>query len=170
MKYLHLCIVALILVGLFGCKTTNTTRGNAVVAVGYASISLQSGTTFQQQTLQAITASKLAAYRELTEQIYGQEISGNTNISQMLVQNDTLRGRVEGLIRGAEVVASYPQGGYLCDGAAPGSRQVGNDRRETPRDHYNGCPGDPRTNRFLVVCMPCKQQRPLMRPLLFLYY
>ena len=109
-KCYYIFLIAVL--ALTGCSTTlsNQPSDNALTAVGYASISLQSGSTFQQQTLQAITASKLAAYRELTEQLFGQEISGSTSLSQMLVQNDTLRGRVDGLVRGAEVVASYPQG------------------------------------------------------------
>ena len=98
---------------LMGCQSTTSYRApspSTLTAVGFASISLQSGATFEQKTLQAIMASKLAAYRELTEQVYGQEINGSTSVSQMLVNNDSLQGSVHGVIRGAEVVATYPKG------------------------------------------------------------
>lgn len=105
----HTSLILSCFLFLSGCEVTAEPQ-KSIEAVGYASISLQPGQTLQQQTLQAIAASKLAAYRELAEQLYGQEINGEMTVSQMLVQNDNLRGSVHGLIRGAEVVATYPQG------------------------------------------------------------
>ena len=62
------------------------------------------------KTLMAIKASKLEAYRELAEQVYGQRIEGNQSLSSLVVDNETLRASVEGVIRGARVIKSYPVG------------------------------------------------------------
>lgn len=43
-------------------------------AVGYAPIEKQSGDSAQVKDLNAMRASKLAAYRELAEQVYGNEL------------------------------------------------------------------------------------------------
>ena len=45
-----------------------------IYAVGYAPISLQHGTSDTEKMLNAIRASKLDAYRELAEQVYGQHL------------------------------------------------------------------------------------------------
>ncbi len=79
-------------------------------AVGYATISLQPGQTAEQQQLMAIKASKLEAYRELTEQVYGQKISSNTTVASSIAQNDVLQSKVTGLIRGARVMKTYAVG------------------------------------------------------------
>ncbi|MCC5852302.1 MAG: LPP20 family lipoprotein [Alkalimonas sp.] len=79
-------------------------------AVGYAPLSLQPGQNEQHKMLMALQASKLDAYRELAEQVYGQRIDANTSLQQLLVKNDQLRASVQGVIRGARVVKSYPVG------------------------------------------------------------
>jgi hypothetical protein len=60
--------------------------------------------------LMAIKASKIAAYVELAEQVYGQQISSKTTMADMLINNQQLAASVQGLIRGAKVVKSYPVG------------------------------------------------------------
>ncbi|MBY0418825.1 MAG: LPP20 family lipoprotein, partial [Pararheinheimera sp.] len=55
-------------------------------------------------------ASKLEAYRELAEQVYGQRIDAKANMQQMMVGNDQLSSSVSGIIRGARVVKTYPVG------------------------------------------------------------
>lgn len=79
-------------------------------AVGYAPLSQQPGATEQERMLMAMKASKLEAYRELAEQVYGQRIDANANMQQMLVGNDQLNSSVSGIIRGARVVKTYPVG------------------------------------------------------------
>ena len=78
--------------------------------IGYAPISLQKSKHETQRMLMAIKASKIAAYSELAEQIYGQQISGNTTMADMLIENQQLTSSIQGLIRGAKVVKSYPVG------------------------------------------------------------
>lgn len=79
-------------------------------AVGYAPISSQSGESDSVKLIMAMKASKLDAYRELTEQVYGQKIEGSQSVSHLVIDSETLRASVEGVIRGAEVIKTYPVG------------------------------------------------------------
>lgn len=55
-------------------------------------------------------ASKLDAYRELSEQIYGLRISATTSLSNQQLGPENTDGAVDGVIRGAKVIRSYPVG------------------------------------------------------------
>jgi hypothetical protein len=79
-------------------------------AIGQAPISLQKSTHKTQRMLMAINASKLAAYAELAEQVYGQQIDGKVSMSNLLLNNQQLDASIKGIIRGAKVVKSYPVG------------------------------------------------------------
>ncbi|APD93306.1 flagellar biosynthesis protein FlgP [Alteromonas mediterranea] len=79
-------------------------------AIGYAPISSQRGEGDSMKLIMAMKASKLDAYRELTEQVYGQKIEGSQSVSHLVVESESLRASVEGVIRGAEVVKTYPVG------------------------------------------------------------
>ncbi|MBT3135865.1 LPP20 family lipoprotein [Alteromonas sp. ALT199] len=79
-------------------------------AVGYAPISSQNGESDSMKLIMAMKASKLDAYRELTEQVYGQKIEGSQSLSRLVVDSETMRASVEGIIRGAEVIKTYPVG------------------------------------------------------------
>jgi len=81
-----------------------------ILGIGYAPISLQKSEHKTQKMLMAISASKLAAYAELAEQVYGQQVSGSMTVADLLVENNQLNSSVQGLIRGAKVVKSYPVG------------------------------------------------------------
>jgi len=81
-----------------------------IYGIGYAPISLQKSEHKTQRMLMAIKASKIAAYSELAEQIYGQQISSSTTMADMLIENQQLASSIKGLIRGAKVVKSYPVG------------------------------------------------------------
>ncbi|MCW8834280.1 MAG: LPP20 family lipoprotein [Colwellia sp.] len=78
--------------------------------IGYAPISLQKSEHDTQRMLMAIKASKIAAYAELAEQVYGQQVSSKTTMADMIIDNQQLAASVQGLIRGAKVVKSYPVG------------------------------------------------------------
>lgn len=78
--------------------------------IGYAPISLQKSKHETQRMLMAIKASKIAAYAELVEQVYGQQVSSKTTMADMIIDNQQLAASVQGLIRGAKVVKSYPVG------------------------------------------------------------
>lgn len=79
-----------------------------VQVTGYAPISLQSGLNRQHKILNAIKASKLDAYRELTAVVHGQHLAGSTSVQDMILQSNSFQGAVAGIIRGARVVKSYP--------------------------------------------------------------
>ncbi|NVK57613.1 MAG: LPP20 family lipoprotein [Alteromonadaceae bacterium] len=81
-----------------------------LTAVGYAPINSQNGASGSQKNLMAMKASKLDAYRELAEQVYGQRINGQQSLANMVLNNTQLQASVEGVIRGAKVVKSYPVG------------------------------------------------------------
>jgi len=79
-------------------------------ATGYAVISVQQHKNPAQQRLMAIRASKLDAYRSLTEQVYGQQMDANSTVADMVMTNDTFRAKVEGVIYGARLVSITPVG------------------------------------------------------------
>jgi hypothetical protein len=81
-----------------------------IMATGYAVISIQNHKNPSQQRLLAIRASKLDAYRALTEQVYGQYLDANTTVADMTIMNDTFRAKVEGVIYGAVLVSITPAG------------------------------------------------------------
>lgn len=58
----------------------------------------------------AMQASKIVAYRELAEQVYGQKITANSSVSDWMLTDDNVKASVSGVIRGARVVKSYPAG------------------------------------------------------------
>jgi len=79
-----------------------------VSATGYAPISLQPGQTEQQKMLMAMRASKLRAYQELAGIIHGQYLYGTTRVEDMVLQSDSFKTAVAGIVRGARMVKSYP--------------------------------------------------------------
>jgi hypothetical protein len=81
-----------------------------MVAVGFASITAQSGSDPAQRRLQALRAAKMDAYRNLAEQLYGLELAGETAVAEGRVGGDALRTRFAGTIAGAEIVSLEPLG------------------------------------------------------------
>ena len=85
-------------------------RRETLTATGYAVVSVQSHRNPAQQRLLAIRAAKLDAYRSLTEQVYGLNLDATTTVADMMIQNDSFRTRVEGVIYGAKLVSITPTG------------------------------------------------------------
>ena len=52
----------------------------------------------------------LTPTRELAEQIHGLKVDSNTTVIDLMVQNDTFRAVVKGVIRGAKTVRINPTG------------------------------------------------------------
>ncbi|MCH2055391.1 MAG: LPP20 family lipoprotein [Thalassotalea sp.] len=110
----------LLLLGLSGCSSIYDKHVSwqlvkpesfpVVYAIGHAPISLQKSPNETQRMLMAIKASKLAAYAELAEQVYGQQIASNVTMGELLIENQQLKASVQGIIRGAKVIKSYPVG------------------------------------------------------------
>ena len=81
-----------------------------LTAVGYAVVSSQPGKSDSQKRLMAIRSARMAAMRDLAEQIHGLQVDSNTTVVDLMVQNDTFRGVVTGIIRGARTVRINPTG------------------------------------------------------------
>ena len=79
-------------------------------SVGYAPIEAQPGDSFDLKMLNAIKASKLEAYKEMAEQIYGVLISAGDNTEGAVLSDDRIESKVKGLVRGARVLQSYHEG------------------------------------------------------------
>ncbi|WP_299074870.1 LPP20 family lipoprotein [uncultured Paraglaciecola sp.] len=117
---LGLIAILLVTVSLAGCsnlfskhvewETVAPENYPILSAVGYAPISIQKGASESSKMLMALKASKLDAYRELTEQVYGQKLDGDQSLSSLVMQNTQLNSSVQGVIRAAKVVKSYPVG------------------------------------------------------------
>ncbi|CDT26803.1 MULTISPECIES: flagellar assembly lipoprotein FlgP [Vibrio] len=108
MKKLIFVVAALLLVG---CQPLQNMRADDfLVAVGYASISEQQGRNDEERRIRAMRASKIDAYRELAEQVYGMRVSGRAELEDQRLGTERTSGAVDGVIRGAEVVRSYPVG------------------------------------------------------------
>lgn len=94
-----------------GCQPLQTMEEDTTLrAVGYASVSEQKGATEEEKRVRAMRASKIDAYRELAEQIYGMRVSGRADLIDQRLGTESTSGAVDGVIRGAEVVRSYPVG------------------------------------------------------------
>ena len=81
-----------------------------ISAMCYAVVSSQPGRSANQKRLMAIRSARMAAMRDLAEQIHGLKVEGNTTVIDLMVQNDTFRGIVSGTIRGARTVRINPTG------------------------------------------------------------
>ncbi|MDA9989416.1 LPP20 family lipoprotein [Paracoccaceae bacterium] len=81
-----------------------------ITGMGYASVASQPAKSVNQRRLMAIRAARLEAMRNLTEQVHGIRINSRTTIIDAIVQNDSLRATVDGLIVGAKTVRINPVG------------------------------------------------------------
>ncbi|AAW86378.1 MULTISPECIES: LPP20 family lipoprotein [Aliivibrio] len=105
----HWFLLALLV--LVGCQPIGVMReSDNLTAVGYASISEQAGKNIDEKRIRAMRASKVDAYRELAEQVYGMRISGKVEMNDQQLGEESTSAGVDGIIRGAEVVRTYPVG------------------------------------------------------------
>ena len=109
-------MMALLLTACSGNRVVNYDQGEkpddfpVLKAVGYAVIDIQPGPTQSEKMLQAIRASKMDAYRELAEQLNGQQVRGQSSYKDLTQTSNSLDVSVAGMVRGARVVATYPRG------------------------------------------------------------
>ncbi len=125
-KWLQTIVVTVGLLSLIGCSNflSSSTVSRSLLyvddgvsepehfpilhATGYAVISQQRGPSATQKTLQAMRASKVEAYRELTEQVYGVYIQGASAQARSIERNDNVSAEVDGILQGARVIRQYP--------------------------------------------------------------
>ena len=79
-----------------------------ITGVGFSAVSIQPGKSINQKRILAIKAARLDALRQLSEQIHGIQIRGTTKIAEAMVQSDTLRADIQGVILGARTVKIEP--------------------------------------------------------------
>ena len=109
-------MMALLLTACSGNRVVNYDQGEkpadfpVLTAVGYAVIDIQPGPSQSEKMLQAIRASKMDAYRELAEQLNGQQVRGQSSYKDLTQTSNSLDVSVAGMVRGARVVATDPRG------------------------------------------------------------
>lgn len=77
--------------------------------IGFSQVQAQPGKSLNERRLMAIRAARMEALRDLTEQVHGIKLNAETSIKDQIVRNDSLRGSVEGEIRGARTVRITPK-------------------------------------------------------------
>ena len=95
---------------LIGAAPEGPPAARPYVGIGYAPVSTQPGADLNQKRLMAIRASRLAAMRDLAEQIYGLKIEGATTSVDSKVDSDAFRASVRGVVAGARTVKIGPKG------------------------------------------------------------
>lgn len=114
-------VFLLVLASLAGCaqrdryvqwETVAPTTFPKLTAIGYAPLATQPAKEQSQKVLMAMQASKIAAYRELAEQVYGQKITADSKVNDWMLTDDNIKASVSGVIRGAKVVKVYPAGDH----------------------------------------------------------
>jgi hypothetical protein len=81
-----------------------------ITGVGYSQIAAQPGRSLNERRLMAMRAARMEAMRDLTEQIHGLRLSGDTTLRDSVIRSDNLRGVVDGEIRGAKTLRIVPKG------------------------------------------------------------
>ena len=79
-------------------------------AMGYAVVSAQPGKSVNHRRLNAIRVARMEAMRNLTEQILGVRIDASTTIAEAVLQSDTMRSAVVGMLRATRTVHIQPRG------------------------------------------------------------
>lgn len=74
-----------------------------------------------QRRLMAIRAAKADAFRQLAEAIYGVHVNSETVVKDFITESDLIKTRVDGLIKGAEMVGE-PK--YMSDGSVEVEMQI----------------------------------------------
>lgn len=83
-------------------------------ATGYAVLSKQKGATLAEKQVNAMRASKMEAYRELSEQVAGVYVKAKNKNVNNIERQDSLVTEVEGIVHGARVIRQYPIGDTYC--------------------------------------------------------
>ncbi len=127
MRKLNLALLAFLALSVAGCGTnflTSTTLSKNLYytdtgvnepdefpilrASGYAVVSRQKGPSETEKQIQAMRASKIEAYRELAEQLYGLRIKGSTVLIDTKERSDSVTTKIDAIVQGARVIRQYP--------------------------------------------------------------
>lgn len=80
-----------------------------LTGLGFAQVSGQPGKTANEKRLMAIRAARIEAMRDLTEQVHGVRISGQSTLRDAVLVDDRLSAVVAGTLRGARTVRVTPR-------------------------------------------------------------
>ncbi len=115
-----MCCLALISAPMASVMAHESTAGNSAHAepatlpppppivvrvTGYAAYQASEEASADPQRLRAIRASKLDAYRNLAERVYGIALQGHSSVSQFELKDDGFSAALDTVIRGARVVS-----------------------------------------------------------------
>lgn len=81
-----------------------------LIAVGYASITAQPSSDVAERRLMAARASRIDAYRNMAELVYGVTFGSESATDDSRLRNDVTRTRVAGHLQGVEVISIEPLG------------------------------------------------------------
>lgn len=84
--------------------------GEDLIAVGYASVTAQPSNDAAEKRLMAARASRVDAYRNMAELVYGITFGSESAIEDSKLRQDTTRTRISGRLRGVEVLSMEPLG------------------------------------------------------------
>ncbi len=104
----QILIVVLITLSTVACAPKRIAQNplyptKTLTAIGYGTADMFKNYSPEQRRLMSMRSSKMDAYRNLAEQIYGVHIHGHTTVSDMIVQDDSYRTYIDAFIKGARV-------------------------------------------------------------------
>lgn len=112
MRYFgHVGCAVVVLLGLIGCAgkgeppQAKPLDPITVRESGFGTFANIADRTQSRARLQARRASRLDAYRNLAERVYGTVIYGGSTVNEFVLESDKFRSYVDSYIRGAKVVA-----------------------------------------------------------------
>lgn len=76
-----------------------------VNATGYSAPVTSKSLSKAQARLMSLRGSKLDAYRNLSERVYGLKLDGSSSLSNMMAQHDELRAYIDAYLVGAKVIS-----------------------------------------------------------------
>lgn len=106
----RLFVLTLLSISIFACAPQRVVKIQVppikiLTAMGYGTSDIFSNYSPAQRRLMSMRASKMDAYRNLAEQIYGVRIHGHTTVSAMAVKNDSYRTYIDAFLKGARVTS-----------------------------------------------------------------
>jgi hypothetical protein len=106
----RLFVLTLLSISIFACAPQRVAKIQVppikiLTAMGYGTSDIFSNYSPAQRRLISMRASKMDAYRNLAEQIYGVRIHGHTTVSAMAVKNDSYRTYIDAFLKGARVTS-----------------------------------------------------------------
>jgi hypothetical protein len=106
----RLFVLILLSIGIIACAPRRVAKIEVppikiLTAMGHGTSDMFRDYSPAQRRLMSMRASKMDAYRNLAEQIYGVRINGHTTVSAMVVKNDSYSTYIDAFLKGARVIS-----------------------------------------------------------------